>query len=231
MRLAEQTSPASNGLLANLGGRNNRRLRNRFEVVSLLRGQVLCKPGETIRHVYFPNDSIISLQTSSVGSKPLKVAMVGREGLFGVGLSLGVGTSSFHVMVQSAGSALRMTAARFRAELKLSLALRRNVHRYAYMLMIQLAQNASCVRIHAVEARLARWVLMTQDRVLSKEMQLTQEYLAGMVGVRRIGITAAASSLRNRNLIDYSRGTITVLDREKLAAIACGCYQIIRGSG
>jgi CRP-like cAMP-binding protein len=131
-------------------------------------------------------------------------------------------------MVQSSGSALRMTAVRFRAELKLSPALRRNVHRYAYALMIQLAHNATCSRIHPVEARLARWLLMTQDRMRCKDLQLTQEFLASMVGVRRVGITTAACSLRNRKLIDYSRGSITIVDREKLVAVACGCYQIVR---
>jgi CRP-like cAMP-binding protein len=150
--------------------------------------------------------------------------MVGDEGMLGTTLILGVDISPLHAVVQGAGPALRMDTARFRRELTISTTLQREVKRYLYVTMSQIAQTAACARLHVVEKRLARWLLMTHDRAHSDKFYVTHEFLAYMLGVRRVGVTMAATSLQKRKLISYSRGRITVLDRVGLEAAACACY-------
>jgi CRP-like cAMP-binding protein len=217
-------APATNRLLTALPERALAQVLAGCESVDLVFADVLCLPGDRIRHVYFPTDSFISLVAQVDGYASLEVGMVGREGMFGVSLMLGVDVSPLHALVQGAGPALRMTAGRFRRELAGSLAMRQGLNRYVYVLLSQLAQTAACTRFHVVEARLARWLSMTRDRAGSDEFYLTQEFLSHMLGVRRVGVTKAASSLEKRKLISYSRGVISVLDRNGLQAAACGCY-------
>jgi CRP-like cAMP-binding protein len=150
--------------------------------------------------------------------------MVGNEGMLGIPLMLGVDISPLHALVQGSGRALRMDVALFRRELKNCPSLERELKLYAYVLMSQLAQTAACTRFHVVEARLARWLLMTQDRVHGNSFHLTHEFLGHMLGVRRVGVTKAATSLQRQALISYNRGEITVLDRTGLEAASCGCY-------
>src|SRR4029450_6383931 len=149
--------------------------------------------------------------------------MVGREGMLGARLVLGVDTVPFHAVVQGAGRARRIRAAPFRRELARSKALQRTLGRYVYVLMAQLATSAACTRFHSVGPRLARWLLMSQDRAHSDSFHLTHEFLAYMLGVRRVGITGAAHDMQRRGLVQYRRGDITVLDRAGLEARACGC--------
>jgi CRP-like cAMP-binding protein len=213
-----------NHLIALLARRDRMRLIAISESVQLELGTMLCQPGQPTRHVYFPNDSFISLVTAIEGEPGLEVGMVGREGMLGAQLVLGVSSIPLHAVVQGAGTARRIAAAPFRRELAASKALQNALNRYLYVLMAQLATSAACTRFHSVGPRLARWLLMTQDRAHAESFHLTHEFLAHMLGVRRVGITGAASDLQRRGLIGYHRGEITVVDRAGLKEAACGCY-------
>jgi CRP-like cAMP-binding protein len=216
--------PTANRLLAALPGKSLEHLLAGCESIDLIFADVLSVPGERIRHVYFPTESFISLVAPIDGYAGLEVGMIGSEGMFGIGLVLGVEVSPMHALVQGGGPALRMKTKLFRRELEHSPALQQGLNRYLYVLISQLAQTAACTRFHVVEARLARWLLMTRDRARSDEFYLTQDFLSHMLGVRRVGVTKAAGSLQRRKLISYSRGLIRVLDRNGLQAAACGCY-------
>jgi CRP-like cAMP-binding protein len=218
----------ANNLLAALPPKDYRRLLAALEPVTLTFGEVLYEPGDPIRHVYFPNDSLVSLLTLADGHLALEVGMVGYEGMVGTPLSLGIDRSPVRALVQGSGTAMRMTSARFRKEFHRCLPLQRALYAYVHVLMTQVTQTAACNRFHVVGARLARWLLMTSDRVRANRFQLTQEFLAHMLGVRRVGVTKAASALQRRKLIRYSRGSITILDRSGLEAASCKCYQIVK---
>ncbi|HWA38059.1 MAG TPA: Crp/Fnr family transcriptional regulator [Burkholderiales bacterium] len=213
-----------NSVLAALPPRAYAALEPSLQPVSLAFGQILCQPGQRIAHVYFPQDSLVSLLTLVDRRFALEVGLVGFEGMVGMPLALGNAVSPVRALVQGAGSALRMPAPRFLAAFGRSPPLRRCLFAYLDALLAQITQTAACNRFHVVEARLARWLLMTSDRVRSLEFRLTQEFLAHMLGVRRAGVSEAASALQRRRLIVYRRGAITILDRRRLAA-ACSCYR------
>jgi CRP-like cAMP-binding protein len=193
-------------------------------------GESLCKPGDAIRHVYFPTDSYISLITPSGASESLEVGMVGNEGLFGITLLLDVKRSALLGLVQGGGPALRMTAKRFMQLADESKPFRRVLNRYLYVLTAAIAQTAACSRFHLLDARTARWLLMSQDRAHKDTFQLTHESLAYMLGVRRAGVTEAAGRLQAQGLIRYSRGVLTVLDRTGLEAVSCQCYGVLKST-
>lgn len=215
-------------MLAALPRKQYQRLLASLESVALTFGEVLYEPGKRIRHVYFPNDSLVSLLTLVEGHQALEVGMVGREGMVGVPLSLGTYVSPVRALVQGAGAAMRMKSALFCKEIRRSAQLQQEVNRYTGVLMAQITQTAACNRFHVVEARLARWLLMTRDRVRSNEFRLTHEFLGHMLGVRRVGVTKAARALQGRKLISYSRGKLRILDRGGLEAASCSCYARVK---
>jgi len=220
-----------NSLLAALTDKSYRSLLSGLEPVDLKFGEVLYEPGQKIRYVYFPGNSLVSLLTVVDGRMALEVGMVGREGVVGLPLALGVDVSPGRALVQGSGTAMRMTSTRFSKEIRKSPQLLQGVHRYANDLMAQVSQTAACNRFHVVVARLARWLLMTRDRVRSGEFRLTHEFLGHMLGVRRVGVTTAARTLQARKLIDYSRGNIRILDDKGLEAAACECYAMVNAKG
>jgi len=229
-RAARVARPASieNSLLAALPRKEHQRLLARLEPVTLTFGEVLYEPGQTISHVYFPGTSLVSLLTLVDGHLALEVGLLGRDGMVGIPLVLGHNESSVRALVQGTGTAMRMASAHFREEFQLSLPLQQALYRYTHTLMAQISQTAACNRFHVVETRLARWLLMTHDRVKSDQFHMTHEFLGHMLGVRRVGVTRAAQALQKRKLIGYSRGDITVLDRSGLEAAACRCYETVR---
>jgi CRP-like cAMP-binding protein len=220
--------PAENNLLAALPRKDYQRLQSDLETVKLTFGEILYEPGRPIQHVYFPTDSLVSLLTPVEGHMALEVGLVGREGMLGIPVALGINDSPVRALVQGTGTALRMTSARFRREYGKCEPLRAEVNRYIHERLIQITQTAACNRFHPIEGRLARWLLMTRDRMGTNHFRLTQELLGNMLGVRRVGVTNAAGALQQRKLISYSRGEITILDGNGLEATACRCYQILK---
>ena len=213
-----------NHLIESLPRKDRLRLLALCEPVQLVLAEVLCHPGKPTRHVYFPVEGFISLVAQIDGKPVLEVGMVGREGMLGAQVALGVVTAPLHALVQGSGTAWRIDTKAFLGELARSEALQRGLNRYLYVLMVQLAASAACLRFHQIGPRLARWLLMSQDRAHADSFHVTQEFLAYMLGVRRVGITAAASALQRTGLIEYHRGELTVLDRGGLEAAACACY-------
>ena len=220
--------PNANLLLAAMPRQAYQRMLTELEPVKLTYGQVLYEPAGRIQHVYFPVNSLVSLLTAVDKNRTLEVGMVGNEGMVGMPMALGIGVSAVQALVQGAGTAMRMTAADFRVELKKNMPFQRALFRYTHLLMAQVSQTAACNRFHNADARLARWLLMTSDRVHADEFHLTHEFLAHMLGVRRVGVTKAASVLEQKSLIEYSRGNIRILDRRRLEAASCPCYRIVR---
>lgn len=188
-------------------------------------GQVLYEPGKPMRDVYFPSACLVSLLTIAEGHLALEVGMVGPEGMLGIPLALGIGVSPMRALVQGEGPALRMGRTRFLAEFRSSAPFHQAVLTYVHALMGQITQTAACNRFHVVEGRLARWLLMTRDRVASGEFRMTHEFLSHMLGVRREGVSEAASGFQDRGLIEYSRGKIKILDHSGLEAASCPCYR------
>jgi CRP-like cAMP-binding protein len=217
-------STTANQLIAGLPRKDRIRLLACCDEVELVLADVLCEAGSTTRHAYFPSSAYISLVTS-LGSKPvLEVGMIGKEGMLGTQLALGVMAAPLFALVQGPGMAWRITAAKLSREIADSKALRASLHRYVEVTLVQLASASACLRFHDIGQRLARWLLMSQDRAGSESFHITQEFLAYMLGVRRVGITTAAVALHRQGLITYQRGAIRVLDRAALEKAACSCY-------
>lgn len=228
MAKLHRTAAVPNRILASLPAKSYERLAAQLSPVTLAFGDVLHQAGDRIGHVYFPGECLVSLITL-MEDAPLEVGMIGREGMVGASLALGINVSPVRALVQGAGPAMRMTAKGFRTELGKNAALQAGLHKYIHSLMMQITQTAACNRFHVVEARLARWLLMMRDRLRSQEFRMTQEFLSYMLGVRRVGVTEAASALQRRSLIEYTRGHIRILDGHGLEAAACACYEVLPG--
>jgi CRP-like cAMP-binding protein len=215
---------AENHLIELLPTRARSRLLAICEPFELSFTAVLCERGQTLGHVYFPVAGFVSLVAQIHGHPGLEVGMVGREGMVGAPLALGLTEAPLQALVQGAGHAHRVNAAAFQRELAQSPGLQTVMNRYLGVLMAQLASSAACLRFHLIAPRLARWLLMSQDRAQADRFCVTHEFLALMLGVRRVGITNAAGGLQRDGLIQYRRGELQVIDRGGLEAVACSCY-------
>lgn len=215
---------STNRLLEILPEPDRQRFIAHCERVELKFADILCEQGQPLEHAYFPLDSFISLTTPVDGHASIEVGLVGNEGMLGTQLVLGVAVSPLLGQVQGSGSALRIDAAALRQAVTQIAPLQTELNRYIYILMCQLTRTAVCNRFHTISARLARWLLMTQDRAHSDHFHLTHEFLAYMLGVRRAGVSTAANNLQQEKLISYRRGNITILDRQGLESVACSCY-------
>lgn len=216
-----------NRLLAAVTTRDRGAILKNCDEVELAFGRVVSEPNEPIRDVYFPTTSYISLITPKGASESLEVGLVGYEGVFGSTLVLGIDASPLKGLVQGGGLAMRMSVPNFRRASKESQSFGRVLNAYLYVLMAQIAQTAACGRFHKLDARLARWVLMTHDRAASDTFPLTHMFLAQMLGVRRAGVTEAAGAVQRLGLIQYRRGMVQVLNRPGLEAMACPCYNAV----
>jgi len=216
--------PEGNQLIAALPETESRCLFELSEPVGLVFGDVLCEEQELLEHAYFPLSGLISLVTTTHEHQPLGVAMIGSEGVLGATLALDITTPRLRGVVHGAGAGLRITASHLHRLLLDSPVLQSTLSRYAFVLMGQLLQTATCNSFHEVEMRLARWLLMTHDRASSELLPLTHQFLADMLGVQRSAVTIAAGKLQRKKLIGYSRGQIRILSRNGLEDASCECY-------
>ncbi len=220
--------PQQNYILDALPPAERARLFPHLKLVSLPAGVVLYESGDTLRHIYFPTDSIVSLLYVMKDGASAQIAVVGNEGAVGVPLFMGGETTTNLAVVQSAGPAYRLTRRRLKEEFDRHGELLHLLLRYTQALITQMAQTAACNRHHSVDQQLCRWLLLSLDRVSSNKLRMTQELIANMLGVRREGVTEAAVKLRSMGVIKYSRGQITVLDRPQLEKLCCECYSVVK---
>ncbi|HVF35957.1 MAG TPA: Crp/Fnr family transcriptional regulator [Candidatus Saccharimonadia bacterium] len=220
--------PRQNHLLAALPPDVFARLEDALELVPLPLGEVLYESGDSLRHVYFPTDSIVSLLYVMESGASAEISVVGNEGLIGVAVFMGGESTPSRALVQSAGHAYRLPGQKLKDEFSRHGELMLLLLRYTQALITQMAQTAVCNRHHSVDQQLCRWLLLSLDRLPSNKLRMTQELIANMLGVRREGVTEAAGKLQKVDVIEYSRGHITVLDRPKLEELSCECYEVVR---
>ncbi len=217
--------PVVNTLIRRLPPAERKALLARCQTVDLTFGTILCEAHGPLRHVHFPLTAFLSLVASVDERPPIEMGMIGSEGALGATMLLGVTSMPLRCIVQGAGQSLRLTPSALRKALEESPMLRRTLNRYLYVLMVQLSRTAACLHFHEIGQRLARWLLMTHDRAHGDHFHLTHQFLSEMLGVRRSGVTTAASVMQANGLIEYSRGDIHILDRQGLEAVSCECYR------
>lgn len=225
---AHEAELLDNGVLASLPMAIRHRLHPDLEAAVLVPGEVLYEPGGQLMHLYFPTSAVVSLIYTMENGATAEMALVGHEGLVGIALYMGGGTTSHHAVVQVAGRALRLRTAVLHEAFRRGDAFQEALLRYAQALVTQISQTAVCNRLHRVEKRLCRWLLLTQDRIRADEILMTQELIAQQLGVRREGVTIAAHRLQAMGLIHYARGHIHILDRARLERAACECYRVVK---
>ncbi len=218
-----------NRLLATLPTEEYERLEPYLQRVSLEFHQSLYQPNEPIEHVYFPTDGVVSLLNLMENGDAVEVGTVGNEGMVGLPVLLGANTIPGQAFSQIPGAALRMRANVFQREVTPGSPLYNLLLRYTQALLNQIAQSSACNRLHSIEERFCRWMLMTQDRVASNQFPITHEFLGQMLGVRRASVSVVAATIQKAGLITYKRGKMTILDREGLEDVSCECYAIIKG--
>ena len=226
--MPEIAVPELNHLLAALPAEVRERIFPHLELVSLPLGKVLYESGDALRHVYFPTDSIVSLLYVMEDGASAEISVVGNEGLIGVALFMGGESTPSRAIVQSSGSAYRLLGQKLKDEFNRHGAMLLLMLRYTQSLITQMAQTAVCNRHHTIDQQLCRWLLLSLDRLPSNRLTMTQELIANMLGVRREGVTDAAGKLQKLGVIEYSRGTISVLDRPKLEKLSCECYAVVK---
>ena len=226
--MSESTNPQQNHLLGMLPKAERDRLFPHLELVQLALGQILYESGDTLRHVYFPTDSIVSLLYVMEDGASAEISVVGNEGIIGVALFMGGETTPSRAIVQSAGNAYRLKGQVLKDEFHRHGELHHLLLRYTQALLTQMAQTAVCNRHHSVDQQLCRWLLLSLDRLPSNQLNMTQELIANMLGVRREGVTEAAGKLQRLGVIEYHRGHITVLDRPHLEKLCCECYAVVQ---
>jgi len=221
-------SPLENHLLAALPESIKNRFFSQLELVELPLGEVIYESGDDLKHVYFPTDAIVSLLYVMENGASAEISVVGNDGIVGIAVFMGGFSTPSRAVVQSAGHAYRLSADMLRTEFHSHGALMVLLLRYTQSLITQMSQTAVCNRHHSIEQQLCRWLLLSLDRLHGNELRMTQELIANMLGVRREGVTTAAGTLQKLNIIEYSRGKITVLDRAKLESMSCECYAVVK---
>ena len=221
-------NPRDNQILNALPPLERDELLPHLKLVNMPLGMVVYESGATLRHIYFPIDSIVSLLYLMEDGATAEIAVVGREGAIGVALFMGGETTPGRAVVQSAGRAYRLTGKRLKLEFNRHGQMLQVLLRYTQSLITQMAQTAVCNRHHSLDQQLCRWLLLSLDRLEGNELKMTQELIAGMWGVRREGVTEAAGKLQKAGAIRYSRGKITVLDRPQLERLSCECYAVVK---
>jgi CRP-like cAMP-binding protein len=215
----------ANRLIAGLPRKARSRVLKLCEPVNLAFGAILCEAIQRLQHVYFPLTGFISLVAIVKHHPPLEIGLIGNEGMLGATVALGVTGARLRGIVQGTGTALRMSAAQLRRELRGNPALRRTLKHYLFVLLAQQSRTIACTRFHEIKSRVARWLLMTHDRAHADHFHLTHQYLTDMLGVQRSAVTIAAGALQKNKVISYSRGEIRILDRRALESASCECYE------
>ncbi|HEX8709685.1 MAG TPA: Crp/Fnr family transcriptional regulator [Pyrinomonadaceae bacterium] len=220
--------PSANRILNQLPPEEYERLSPHLEPVTLALGDVLYYPQDPVSHVYFPHSGTVSVVATFADGGGVEVGVVGDEGVFGINVVLGSVSTPHEALVQLPGDGVRASSDVLRREFKQGGQLQDLLLRYTQAFIVQIAQTAACNKVHSIDGRLARWLLMTSDRATGRELELTHEFMALMLGMRRAGVSEAAGKLQDAGLIRYRRGRVTVMDRQGLEDAACECYLIVK---